>query len=102
MNLIFTRLKTLFHYSNPITNIPQYITTGLFWDCFNETRFLSIEKMSFTDPRGGLNNFMCPINFGFHKIMQIDFYLLSRWERKNRYLGSLPKGNEQTYQSTDN
>ncbi len=26
------------------------------WDCCDETRFTSIAKMSFTDPRGGLNS----------------------------------------------
>ncbi len=43
-------LKTLFPYNNPIINLLLYITTGLWWVCCNETAFLSIVKMSFTEP----------------------------------------------------
>ena len=41
-----------------------YITIGLWWDCSNETRFIGMVKMRFTDPRGGSNDMS--INFSIN------------------------------------
>ncbi len=38
-------------WSSPLLLMP----IGLQWDCCDDTRFTSMAKMSFTDPRGGLN-----------------------------------------------
>ncbi len=42
---------------------PPYLPMGFSWDCFNDTRFVSLVELSFTDPRGGLNtaNYMVGI-----------------------------------------
>ncbi len=41
----------------PLANLrrpPPYVPIGLWWDCSYDTRLVSLEKMSFTDPHGGL------------------------------------------------
>ncbi len=49
----------LFPHSLHTANLrgtPPYIPIGLWWDCSNDTRFVSLVEMSFTDPRGGLKS----------------------------------------------
>ncbi len=53
----FLKILTLYHLSKVITNIKgpsAYISIGLWWNCSDETGFISLVKMSWMDPPGGL------------------------------------------------
>ena len=50
-----SQLKPIGRYGGDnLRRPPPYLPIGFSWDCSNDTRFVSLAEMSFTDPPGGL------------------------------------------------